>query len=215
MENKQIQNGKITSGKNISFWTNSINPIFYNKLTENIKTDVVIIGGGVSGITVAYCLLQSGKKVVLVEDGAIGSGETGRTTAHLVNALDDRYYELEKMYGKEKTKIIAKSHTTAIDFIERISQHEGIDCDFERVPGYLFLHPTDQHESLQKEFEAATRAGVDVEQLQEIPGIKEKLQCIKFNKQAQFHPMKYLRGLSNAIEKNGGLIFTETRAEKI
>ncbi|HET6225359.1 MAG TPA: FAD-dependent oxidoreductase [Bacteroidia bacterium] len=215
MDNKQLQDGNITSGKNISFWTNTINPIFYAKLTENLETDVVIVGGGIAGVTIAYCLLQSGRKVILVEDGAIGSGETGRTTAHLVNALDDRYYELEEMYGTEKIQIMAESHTAAIDLIERISKNEKIDCDFERVPGYLFLHPTDSHDSLQREYIAAKRAGVDVEELQAIPDIQEKIPCLRFNNQAQFHPLKYLRGLSKQIEKMGGLIFTETRAEKI
>ncbi len=215
MENKQLQNGDITSGKNISFWTNSVNPIFFEKLSENTETDVVIVGGGISGITTAYCLLKSGKKVVLVEDGSIGSGETGRTTAHLVNALDDRYYELEKMYGKDETKLIAESHSTAIDFIEHTCKKHLIDCDFERLDGYLFLHPTDEPDSLHKEFIAAKNAGLKVEELQEVPGLKEKLPCIKFSDQAQFHPLKYLRALTKLIQKEGGVIYTETHAAKI
>src|SRR6186713_366751 len=111
MNQDQNQPEKKTSGTNQSAWTSSSPPIIYNKLSGDIETDVVI-----AGVTTAYCLSRSGKKVVLVEDGYIGSGETGRTTAHLVNALDDRYYELERMYGKEKTKLIASSHTRAINF---------------------------------------------------------------------------------------------------
>ncbi len=84
------QKGKKTSGNNISYWVDSVSPISFEPLKENKSTDVVIVGGGISGVTIAYCLLKSGKKVVLVEDGHIGSGETGRTTAHLVSALDDR-----------------------------------------------------------------------------------------------------------------------------
>ncbi len=70
----------------------------------------VIVGGGLAGLSIAYCLSQSGKKVVVVEDGLIGSGETGRTTAHLVTALDDHYYDLERIFGEEKIKLIAESH---------------------------------------------------------------------------------------------------------
>ena len=215
MENKQAQNGDITSGKNISFWTNSVNPIFFEKLTADKETDVVIVGGGIAGITIAYCLLLSGKKIILVEDGGVGSGETGRTTAHLVTALDDRYYELEKMYGEEKTKLIADSHKAAIDLIEDISKKKRIYCDFERLNGYLFLHPTDEHESLHKELVAARKAGIEVEELQEVPGLKEKIPCLKFGNQAQFHPLKYLRALSKLVQKEGGLIYTETHAAKI
>ena len=79
-------NPEFTSGSHLSFWIDSVKPIEFEKLKKNLETDVVIIGGGISGISVAYNLCMQGKKVVLVEDGFIGSGETGRTTAHLVSA---------------------------------------------------------------------------------------------------------------------------------
>lgn len=215
MKNQKLDNGTITSGKNISVWTNTVNPIFFQKLEENMETDVVIVGGGIAGITIAYCLIQEGKKVVLIEDGGIGSGETGRTTAHLVTALDDRYYELERIHGERKLKLIAESHSKAIDFIEHLCTSKITDCEFERLNGYLFLHPTDEHEALHKELAAAKRAGLAVEELQSVPDMKEKIPCIKFGNQAQFHPMKYLRGLTKLIQKKGGLIFTETHASNI
>src|SRR5476649_2836060 len=102
------EDAQITSGKNISYWTDTVTPAVQNPLKENLETDVVIVGGGLAGLSVAYCLTQSGKKVILIEDGFIGSGETGRTTAHLVTALDDRYYNLERIFGDEKTKLIAE-----------------------------------------------------------------------------------------------------------
>ena len=140
---------QITSGKNISCWTDLVKPVPENQLKENLETDVVIVGGGLAGFSTAYCLTQSGKKVVLVEDGFIGSGETGRTTAHLVTALDDRYYNLERIFGEEKTKLIAESHKLAIDFVEQTVKKENINCGFERVNGYLFLHPSDKKDSLE------------------------------------------------------------------
>ncbi len=124
------ENARITSGKNISYWTDTGIPAVQNPLKENLETDVVIVGGGLAGLSVAYCLTQSGKKVVLVEDGLIGSGETGRTTAHLVTALDDRYYHLEKVFGEEKTKLIAESHNAAIDFVERTVKKENITFEW-------------------------------------------------------------------------------------
>ena len=80
----------ITSGKNKSFWTTSTESIVFKKLKQNIETDILIVGGGIAGLSTAYCLLKAGRKVVLIEDGFIGSGETGRTTAHLTCALDYR-----------------------------------------------------------------------------------------------------------------------------
>ena len=116
MENKNT----VTSGTNNSYWIDSIEkPISYSNLNSDEETDVVIVGGGIAGVSIAYRLTQLNVKVHLVEDGFIGSGETGRTTAHLVNALDDRYYNLEKLYSEADAKLIARSHTEAINFIEQ------------------------------------------------------------------------------------------------
>lgn len=95
-------------------------------LTADVSADICVIGGGIAGITTAYLLAREGKSVVVVEDGQIGSGETGRTTAHLSNALDDRYYELERLHGGEGARMAAESHTAAIDTIESIAQAEHI-----------------------------------------------------------------------------------------
>lgn len=212
-----LQNEKITSGTHVSYWTDSLErPISYFPLNKNIETDVLIIGGGIAGVTIGYCLCREGKKVVLVEDGYMGSGETGRTSAHLVTSLDDRYYRLEKLYGDEGTKLAAESHSAAIDFVEQTIDIERIDCEFERLDGYLFLHPSDKEDSLEREREAALRAGVKVFMLDNIPGMKDGNQpCLVFPWQAQFHPLKYLKGLCNAITRKGGSIFTETHAAEI
>src|SRR5436190_17621509 len=145
--------GEITSGETISYWIDTVKPLEFETLNKSIHADILIIGGGIAGLTTAYCLLKEGRKTVLVEDGLIGSGESGRTTAHLTCALDDRYYEIEKTFGEEVSRKAAESHTAAIDRIEKIINEEKIDCEFERVFGYLFLHPTDTEEKLKKELE--------------------------------------------------------------
>lgn len=209
--------GKKTAGNHTPFWVDSTSPILYNKLKENLHADLVVIGGGIAGLSVAYCLSKVGKKVVVVEDGYIGSGETGRTTAHLASALDDRFYEIEKTFGEESSKLAAQSHAAAIDFIEQTCKIEQIQCEFKRLDGYLFLHPTDNKENIDKEYEAALRAGLSVQKVTGIPGLltQPELPALKFENQAQFHPMLYIKGLCEAIVKNGGKIYTETRAGEI
>lgn len=208
----------ITSGVNPGYWTKSVprEQLMYKPLEENLKADVVIVGGGIAGVSIAYNLVKKGRKVVLIEDGMIGSGETGRTTAHLVNALDDRYYELQRMYGERYTRLAADSHTKAIDFIEKTVREENIDCDFERVTGYLFLHPTDNETSLPKELEAAKNAGVEVDVMGEVPGLSNQPgPCLRFHNQAQFHPLKYISRLCEIIASSGGIIFTSTHVKEI
>src|ERR687891_434577 len=215
----------ITSGNNESSWyTNLEEPIKSAKLTDSVLSslggepvDVAIIGGGIAGLTTAYLLSKSGKKVAVIEDGYIGSGETGRTTAHITHALDDRYYNLEQKHGLDGARSAANSHTAAINLIESTVKEENIDCDFERLDGFLFLDPTDTKESLDKELEATHKAGINTTEIVE----KAPLQsfntgpCIRFPNQAQFQPLKYLRGLSLAIIKNGGQIYTETHAQEV
>ncbi|KVV16266.1 FAD-dependent oxidoreductase [Flavobacterium sp. TAB 87] len=214
---KGIIDSNRTSGINQSFWTQSTQPIISEKLNRNIETDILIIGGGISGITTAYSLLKAGRKVTLVEDGYIGSGETGRTTAHLTCALDQRYFELEKLFGKEKASLVANSHLEAIQFIENTLKLENIDCNFKRVPGYLFLSGNDSKETLTKEYEATKIAGLLTEMLEQVPDLQaeEGKWCIKFPEQGQIHIMKYLKGLTDAIIAMGGSIFTETRVEDV
>ena len=179
--------------------------------------DVAVIGGGIAGLTTAYLLSKSGKRVAVIEDGYIASGETGRTTAHITHALYDRYYNLEHKHGLDGARNAANSHTAAIDLIESIIREEKISCDFERLDGFLFLDPTDSKETLNNELEATHRAGISTTEIVE----KDPLQsfntgpCIRFPNQAQFQPLKYLNGLQNSIIKNGRQIFTETHVQEV
>ena len=176
------------------------------KLQGNAEADVCIVGAGIAGITTAYLLGRAGRSVIVLEDGEVGSGETGRTTAHLVNALDDRYFELERLHGERGARLAAESHTAAIAQIESIVAQEKIDCEFERLDGYLFLAANADPKILDRELEAARRAGLDVEI---VDG------RLRFPRQAQFHPLRYVNALALAIEKSGGRIYTHAHAEEI
>lgn len=208
--------GRNTSGENISCWLDKTAERQYLPLIVNIQTDVVVVGGGLAGLSIAYNLVKRGYQVVLLEDGFLASGESGRTTAHLATALDDRFYNLIKLFGKDDTASIYQSHCEAINFIEKTINEENIDCDFKRVDGYLFPHATDTLESLDKEYEAAREIGVDVEWVTEVPAMKmQPLKALKFPNQGQFHPVKYILGLAEAIIEKGSKIYTGTHVDKI
>lgn len=216
MNNPSESSSGLTSGYHDTFWLDTTPILLYESLRSDLMADVVIVGAGIAGLSVAYCAAKSGLKVVVLEDGNIGSGETGRTSAHLSNALDDRYSEIEKTFGPDKARLAAESHTAAIDRIEKIVSEEGIECDFQRVDGYLFLHPSDNIKTLDEELEASRRAGIPTEIQSHAPGIVNAAgPFLKFPRQAQFHPLKYIHGLCKAITKAGGRIYSGTHVSKI
>lgn len=168
------------------------------------QPDVIVVGAGIAGVTTAYLLQRSGKRVLLLDDGEPGDGETGRTTAHLSNAIDDRYTEMIRLHSESGARMAADSHTAAIDTIERIAREETIDCDFERVDGYLMLAPDQPPAALDKELDAARRAGLEDVERMDRPPIHHPGPCLRFPRQGRFHALKYLAGLTRAFLARGG-----------
>ena len=176
-------------------------------LTEDLSTDTVVVGGGIAGLSTAYALACAGRQVVVLDDGPIGGGNTGRTTAHLSNALDDRFTNLIRERGVDVAATAAASHGAAINFIERVQATEGIRCDFRRLDGYLVLGEDDDGALLDRELRAAHEAGLrEVEKLARPPEGAPNAPCLRFPRQGRFHPLAYLRGLAAAFERRGGRI---------
>ena len=186
-------------------------------LADHVTTDVCVVGAGIAGLTVAYEAARGGKRVVVLEKEEIGSGESGRTTAHLANAIDDRYAALEKAVGAGNARLAAESHTAAIDAIERIVRDERIDCDFTRLDGYLFCAEGDGPDLLKEELEAAHRAGLGGVTLETSTPVRgwDSGPALRFPAQGRFHVLRYLDGLARGIERAGGVIHGRSRAEKI
>jgi len=189
----------------------------FSPLQENMHVDVCIIGAGIAGLSTAYLLARSGKLVAVLDDGPVAGGMTQMSTAHITNMLDDRYFEVEKLHGREGARLAADSHTAAIDRIETIVKQEHIDCDFTRLDGYLFLAEGDKPETLERELEAAHRAGLPaVELIKRAPFPSfDTGPCLRFPNQGQFHPLKYLARLAQAIQHDGGRIFTGSHADRV
>ena len=200
-----------------SLWMTTALGLSRSRLSENANTDVCIVGGGIAGISAAYLLVQQGKSVIVLDDGSLGGGVTCRTTAHLSNAIDDRYTEIERLHGEKGAQLTANSHTAAIKEIEKNIRTEAIECDFEWLDGFLFVPPGENSTVLEEELKAAHRAGLsDVAMLDRAP--LEKFNtgpCLRFPRQAQFHPLKYLAGLVRAIEARQGRLHTGTHVTQI
>src|SRR5947208_379538 len=185
------------SGSTASVWMATAEMPSRPSLDKDIRADVCVVGAGIAGLTTAYLLAEEGKDIVVLDDGPIAGGETSRTTAHLVNALDDRYFEIESMHGEKGARLAAESHTAAIDRIEAIIAAENIECEFERLNGYLFLPSGESNDVLNKELAAAHRVGLkNVRRVDRAPLEHfDTGPCLLFPHQAQFHPLKYVDAL--------------------
>ncbi|NHZ80077.1 FAD-dependent oxidoreductase [Massilia sp. CCM 8695] len=184
----------------------------YSPLTNPERADVCVIGAGIAGLTTAYMLLREGKPVVVLDAVGVGAGETGRSTAHLFPP-DERFFEIERSFGSDKAALVADSYRKATDCIEAIVRTEHVDCEFERVDGYLFTPDGAWNDILEREYAITTRLGLNVRRFERVPGLHfDTGPCLRFARQGQFHPLNYLDGLARAIERLGGRIYDRTRA---
>lgn len=168
--------------------------------------DVLIVGGGITGLTTGLLLQQQGKSCLLAEAHNIGFGTTGGTTAHLNTVLDTTYSDIEQDFSKDDAKLTANAAKEAMEMIAEIVAAHGIDCDLEYKDGYLFAQNEKEADELQKILEASLRAGVEMEYVNTVPMPTTFMKAARFGGQAQFNIGKYLSGLAKAYEAAGGVL---------
>lgn len=179
------------------------------------RWDVVVIGGGITGITCAWLLKRAGKSVAVFEAGEVASGVTGRTTAHLTEVIDTRFHTLLKNLGEAAVKAVVRGSRQAIDFIEYTALDQGIACGFTRVPGYLYAQDDKQAKELESEREAALRAGASVRWTNQLPLPFHITAALEFEGQAKFHPSAWVYGLAAQIPNAICSVFEQTQIVEV
>lgn len=180
-------------------------------LAGDLDTDILVIGAGIAGLSVAYELLVRGRRVSVVDRGAIGSGMTARTTAHLSAISDDGYAAFISRRGEDMARQFHDSHSGAIARIAQIVAAESIDCHFRRLDGLLFPGDDAGERIIEDELDAAQRLRIAAHRVQGVPleGLSART-ALCYPGQATFHPALYLRGLAAAVVSRGGQIFSDT-----
>jgi glycine/D-amino acid oxidase-like deaminating enzyme/nitrite reductase/ring-hydroxylating ferredoxin subunit len=172
-----------------------------------------VVGAGIAGLTTAYLLARERRSVVVIDAGHVGGGETAVTTAHLSSVIDDTFTEIIRLHGPDGASLAYESHSRAIDRIEAICDEESIDCAFERVDGYLFLGRGQKEAALDQELEAARAVGANATRCLKAPVVGFRSgPCLRFPRQGQFHPLKYLYAMAGAFQRRGGRIYSSTQA---
>lgn len=199
------------SGSSTSVWMTVPMPSA-TPLDADARVDVCVIGAGIAGLTTAYSLLREGKSVLVLDRGEIGGGETSRTTAHLTNVIDNRFHEIEKLHGADAARLHVESHVAAINRIEQIATLERINCQFERLDGFLFNPPDADFEELEREYDSARELGLsDTGWAAKAPfPAFDTGRCLRFPNQATFHPLLFVEGLARAVMEMGGRVCTNS-----
>ena len=188
----------------------------FPRLKKGGHFDVVVIGGGITGLSAAYFLKEAGRKVCLLERSHIGSGDTACTTAHLTYVTDIRLSRLVKTFGEDAARLFWQGGLAAVDAIERIANEHDIRYEFRRVPAFLHaqLHGNrGEAKQLEDEADLAAKLGFDARFVRSVPLVNRP--GILFSNQAKFHPMAYLAGLAKAVHGGGSVISEETEAKEI
>ncbi len=194
-------------GANESLWQYNIKDYAAAPVQWPTQTfDVVIVGGGITGITTALQLQKAGKKCVVVESYSLCFGTSGGTTAHLNSFLDTPYDKIENDFGENAAQLVASATNKALKLYHSNVEQYQINCGYSQHDGYVYARDTKQVKELTKMFEAAEKAGVDVSYTDRIPVPDDFIRAMVYQKQAQIHPVKYVHALAAQFEKGGGII---------
>jgi glycine/D-amino acid oxidase-like deaminating enzyme/nitrite reductase/ring-hydroxylating ferredoxin subunit len=197
------------------YWTTSSTFPPFVKLAEDAETDVVVVGGGITGLTTAYLLVKAGKRVVVLERGRCAMTDTGHTSAHLTMVTDTRLSELVKRFGRNHAQAVWDAGLAAIATIdETVCEHDI--AAFEWVDGYLHAPFQDENtravERLQEDAAVARELGFDCEFVESVPFVKRP--GIRVADQARVQPRAYLAGVAKTIVAMGGRIYEHSAADE-
>ena len=195
-----------------SYWIDSCSNIMnFEALDKNIETDVCIVGGGITGISCAYYLSKAGLKVVVLEKDKIAHKTTGNTTAKITSQHSLFYKYLVNSFSESFAKKYLQANENAISNIKNIINYEGISCDFSYQDSYVYTKDNKYLQDIKDEVTTLNSLSFPAEFVNSIPLKLEIQGAIKFPKQAQFHPLKYISGLCNTILNLNCKIYENTK----
>jgi glycine/D-amino acid oxidase-like deaminating enzyme/nitrite reductase/ring-hydroxylating ferredoxin subunit len=168
--------------------------------------DVIIVGGGATGIATALQLQKGGKRCLVAEAQTLCFGTTGGTTAHLNTFFDTTYDQIRSDFGEDAIHLVANATQRALELYRTNIETYNLDCGYSEKDGYVYARDEAQLKELDKLYEASKAAGVDVSYTDRIPVPVDFLKALVFRDQAQVHASRYVYGIARAFEEAGGVI---------
>lgn len=197
-----------------SIWKATAPETSYPSLERNHSVDVAIVGGGITGITSAYLLARSGKKVAVLEKDRVAGGTTGDSTGNLYAMVDKRLHHIQSKWNKETAGVVAGSRMAAVNMVENLVEKHQINCAFRRVPWILFSE-NEEDETIEKELKAAVDYGLETQILHDLPLPVPVKKALRVENQAQFNPAAFVRGLSQVIDSSKCSIYENSEVTGI
>ena len=198
-----------------SYWLDNYNKTKIPKKELPRRTDILIIGGGITGISTAYMLKDLDQKITILDANEVGSGVTAYTTAKVSILHDTLYSDLTKYHGKEKTFLYLESQKEAAELIEKIIKKERIACNYKKEDAYIYATTDEEFFKLKKEWEILKELDDEVELVDQSPLPIKIKKAIRYKNNAVFHPLKYLNNLVKILLKKGIDIHEQARVVNI
>lgn len=198
-----------------SYWNMTTERTAYPRLERSLETDVLIVGGGITGISCAYCLTQKGINPVVIEAGSICEGTTGNTTGKVTIQHDIIYSKIAEKHGGRFSKMYCDSQTEAVNFVRQAVKKESIDCQFKDNTAYVYASMEGDLEIIRKEYEAAKSLGIDCEFVNNSDFPLQNYGMLGFKNQAVFHSVRYIDSLARIAASRGAQIYCNTKAYKV
>lgn len=199
-------------GTAASLWLHESPVTTYPQLDGDLSVDVAVIGGGIVGLAAATLLKRAGATVAVVEAGRVARGVSGHTTAKVTSLHGLRYSSLASRWGEEAARAYAESNQAGVEGIAQLVEEEAIDCDFERVPAYVYAETSEGAKAVEREADAARIAGLDATLVREVDLPFPVQTAVSLGDQAQLDPYRYLTALARAIPGEGSHLLERTRA---
>ncbi|MEA4815718.1 MAG: FAD-dependent oxidoreductase [Lachnospiraceae bacterium] len=203
------------SEETISYWNKTAKIEHYPRLDKSLETDILIIGGGITGITCAYCLALKGAKPVLIEADGLCNGTTGNTTGKVTIQHDIIYSKISDKHGMDFAKLYAESQADALDFVKNQINQGKFDCQLAENTAYIFASSKDDQDTVKKEYDVAKKLGIDTEYIENPDFPPNNFGMLGFRHQAVFHPVRYADALAKEAISKGAKIHCDTKATKV
>jgi glycine/D-amino acid oxidase-like deaminating enzyme/nitrite reductase/ring-hydroxylating ferredoxin subunit len=198
-----------------SLWTATAPGRRYPPLSGDVAVDVAVVGAGITGLCTAALLRREGAEVAVVEQRRIAAGATGHTTAKLSSLHGLVYARLASQLGGEMAAAYGEANEWGLETIGSMAQERGIECDFRRRPNYTYAWSEDERSRLEAEVEAARAAGLPASYVEKVPLPFPVAGAVRFDRQAEFHPVKFAHGLARALAADGVRLYERTRARRL